>query len=165
MIIRMKLSVLSWFMLIILLVGCNNQQTLPSTPDLGIPIGEFNTRIRLMVPEGWNTYKINEVVGINVDNFSTDKIAFGYDYGARIFKLEDQKWIEIPNLEKYPEGYFILMPSQGNPLKQGAASVFPVLNDSKEAVTLRIVLIGNIYRDDQITDEQTAGYIDVRLTP
>lgn len=165
MIIRTKLSVILCFMLIIFLVGCNNQQTLPSTPDLGIPIGEFNTRIRLMVPDGWNTYRINHVVGINVDVITTDKIAFGYDYGARIFKLEDGKWIEIPNLEKYPKGYFILMPSQGDPLKQQAASVFPFLSNNKKAVTLRIILIGNIYRDGQITDEQTAGYIDVRLTP
>lgn len=163
--IRTRFLVNFSFLMIILLIGCNMQPSLPPTPNLGIPDNEFNSKIKLSVPEGWNTYKIGEDVGINVDIVTADQIAFGYDYGARIFKLEDQKWIEIPNLMEYPTGYEIIEQSKGDPFKQGSVVVFPDLSDIKADVTLRIILIGNIYRDGQITDEQTAGYIDVRLIP
>jgi hypothetical protein len=154
-----------WILFCFLISGCNRQTALPPTPNLGIPEDEFNKRIQLMAPKGWNTYKIKDSVAINVDVVSNDQIAFQNNFGAVIFELEGQEWTEIPNLMKYPEGYEVLGPSKGDAFKQGTTVVSPILQDTKLPVTLRIVLIGNIYRNGQITDEQTAGYVDVELTP
>jgi hypothetical protein len=134
-------------------------------PDIGLPDSEMNTRIRLQAPDGWNTLKIGDVVGIDVEVISDDQIAFSHDYGAKIFIYEDQEWREIPNLMKYPDGYLLLTDARGDVFKKGVASVAPVLPKTDKAVLMRIILIGNIYRNGQITTEQTAAYIDLELKP
>jgi len=134
-------------------------------PDIGIPKEEINTRLHLTAPQGWNTFKNGDIIGINVDVVSADQIAFQHDYGAKIFMLEDGKWKEVANFMKYPDGYIVLSQSNGDPFKQGDAGVDPILPELNEAITLRIILIGNIYIDGQITDERTAGYIDVEIKP
>ena len=65
-----------WILFCFLISGCNRQTALPPTPNLGIPEDEFNKRIQLMAPKGWNTYKIKDSVAINVDVVSNDQIAF-----------------------------------------------------------------------------------------
>jgi hypothetical protein len=156
-----------YFMIIITIFssGCSRHSKIASMPDLGIPDEEMNRRIRLEVPDGWNTFKIGDGVALNVDNISTEPVSFQYDFGAKIFVLQDKKWVEIPNLMKYPEGDLLLYPSQGGPFMQGEADVDPILSDTNQPVTIRIVLIGNIYRDGQITNDQTAAFIDVDLKP
>ena len=134
-------------------------------PEIGISENEINTCINLDVPPGWNTYKIGKDIGISVDVISNEQIAFQRDYGAKIYILKEKEWAEVSNIMKYPEGYVLLSRSNGDPFKQGTAVVFPVIPESDKAVTVRIILIGNIYRDGQISDEQTAGYIDVELKP
>jgi hypothetical protein len=162
---RFRLSLGLIFIFMILVSGCNQASKLPQTPDLGIPANEFNSRVRLIAPYGLNNFKINDSVNLSVEVISNDQIMFRTDYGARIFELQDHAWVEVPNLTTYPEGYYLLFPSKGDPFKQGVASVFPVLKDQNQPVRLRIVIIGNIYREGQMTDEQTAGYIDVVLKP
>jgi hypothetical protein len=137
---------------------------IPQMPDIGIPDNEINSRFKLTAPEGWNTFKTGEVIGLSIAVISDDQIAFKTD-GAKIFLLEKETWVEIPNFMNYPQGYDLLSPSKNDPFKQGATVVVPQIPDENGNALVRIILIGNIYRDGQITDELTAGYIDVKLTP
>jgi hypothetical protein len=41
----------------------------------------------------------------------------------------------------------------------------PILDGYGKPISLRIILIGNIYRDGQVTEEQVAAYLDVELKP
>jgi hypothetical protein len=157
-----------WLLLIssiFLMSGCNQRTEIIPMPDFGVPSEEMNTKIHLEVPEGWNTYKIGEAIEINVEVIAKEKIAFEYDYDAKIFVLEDKEWVEVPNLMEYPEGTLILPPSNGEPNLQGSASVDPVLPKFDHQVTIRIVLMGNIYRNEQVTNERVASYVDVVLKP
>jgi hypothetical protein len=150
-----------------LIVACENKSLVPPTdlPDIGIPPDEYSKDFKLSAPEGWNTFKVGDAVGLAVEVVSSDQIAFAQDFGARLFIYENNQWVEVANFMNYPEGYLILSPAKNDPLKFGAAFVDPLLPDSNRAVTLRTVLVGNIYRDGKITDEIAAAYIDVDLKP
>jgi hypothetical protein len=147
------------------LYGCRQQSTSIAMPDIGIPEAEMNKHFHLEVPDGWNTFKTGEVISINVDVIGDDWIIFPTDLGAIIFILDDGKWIEVANFMTYPEGQFLVSPSHGDPFKQEATAVSPILPDKKQPVTVRIVLWGHIYRDGQPTDERVASYVDVHLKP
>lgn len=119
----------------------------------------------MQAPAGWNTNKIGDITRLLVNVIGKESISFSSDFGARIFLLEDQKWIEVENLMEYPPGTFLLSPSEGNLRKQVATSLAANLPDIDHEVKIRIFLIGNVYRDGQITDESTAAYIDLELNP
>jgi hypothetical protein len=134
-------------------------------PDIGIPPDEFNKKVKLFAPDGWNTFRIGDSVALEVEVVGDEQIAFAPDYGARLFIYEKNQWLEVANFTNYPEGIFILSPANDDYLKLGAIGVKPILPDPNKAVMLRIILVGNIYRDGKITDEVTAAYIDVDLKP
>jgi hypothetical protein len=146
-------------------VGCTKHPSLPDMPDIGISQGEINTRVLLAAPAGLNTYKIGEIVSLTVEVVSDDRILFPHDYGAKIFVLEDNQWVEVPNLMEYPDGHITLSPTSGDPLRKGTAGVVPLFPDSNNKQTIRIILIGNIYSNGQLTDDQTAAYIDLEMNP
>jgi hypothetical protein len=134
-------------------------------PDLGVSINNYNNDIQISAPEGWNTFNIGDDIGLNVEVISEYPIAFPRDFGARIFMYQDQEWMEIQNEMDNPEGIVILSPTKDDPFNSGTAIISPDLPDNNKLVELRIVLIGNLYLDGQITEDITAGYIDVELTP
>ena len=82
-----------------------------------------------------------------------------------MFIYENSHWVRVVNFPKYPDGYIILSPAKLDPLMFGAAVVDPFLPDIHKPVILRVILIGNIYRDGEISDEETGAYIDVVLKP
>jgi hypothetical protein len=152
-------------LLLIFSAACKDQSLPAEGPDIGIPAEEMNTKVQLSVPDGWNTFKIGDIVGIAVKVSSNDQVAFAQDYGARMFLYRNEEWVEIPNIMHYPEGHIILSPAGNDPFKEGEAGVDPILPDEKQPATIRIYLVGHIYRDGQITPEVTASYIDVELEP
>ena len=158
-------KILCLLTLIITLSSCSYRKTSPSNglPDIGVPIEEINTRVRLSAPEGLNTFKIGDEVSLAVEVLSDDQVAYAHDYGARIFINQSNHWVEIENYKDYQQGYIVLDPAKGDAFKLGLAVVNPRLPDQIEAATLRIVLVGNLYRDKQISDTETAAYIDVHL--
>jgi hypothetical protein len=154
-------------LLLLLITACKDQPSIPAgvMPDIGISAKEMNTKVQLTAPDGWNTFKIGDVIGLDVGVMSEEQIAFPPDYGARMFIYENNQWKEVANFMTYPEGSIILSPRKGNYLNDGSANLDPMLTDATHPVTLRIILVGNIYRDGQVTNEKTAAYIDVNLTP
>ena len=147
--------------LALLLGACDAKPVLP--PEFDFPPEEINTRVQLAALSSLNTFQTHNSVQVVIEVISDDQIAFDYD--ARIFIYQDQQWVEVENLTTYPEEKQILSPARGDPYKLGMTSVYPILPDPSRAVTLRLVVVGNIVRDGQITEEQTAAYIDVELRP
>lgn len=148
--------------LVLLLGACESKPDLP--PEFDFPQEEINTRVKLSAPAGWNTFKIHNRVELLIEVVSDDQIAFDFD--ARMFIYKDNQWIEVENVPTtYPEEKQILSPARGDHNKVGMASVYPILPDPAYPVKLRLVVVGNIVRDGQITEEQTAAYIDIELKP
>jgi hypothetical protein len=158
-------TLINYIFLLILMVGCRQVSTEPQMPELGIPEDEINSRFLIKAPAGWNTFKVGKVIVLDVEVTSNDQVEFDYANGIRIFALEGNEWIEIQNLMNYPEGSILLSPAKGDPFKTGGVGVVPLLEKSNDKVTLRIVLIGTIYKDGQKTNELTAAYVDILLHP
>jgi len=154
-------------LLLFLVTACKAKPTIPTDamPDIGIPAEEMNTKMEITAPDGWNTNKIGDHIGLNVGVISEDQISFPPDYGARMFIFQNGQWNEVANFMTYPGGSIVVSPRNGNYLNDEATDVLPILSDVKTPVTLRIILVGSIYRDGKVTAEKTAGYIDVNLTP
>lgn len=164
-----KKRILSTKWILILLVvlhsGCNVHTSIAPMPDIGVSENEMNTQIHLETPSAINTFRIGEPISISVDVTSTHQIAFPFDNIVRIFVLKEKQWVEVPNLTKYPQGYLVLSPSKDSQLNTGVVPIFPVLSETNKEVLVRIILIGYIYRERKVTDEQTMAYIDVKLKP
>lgn len=145
--------------------ACTSKSLPADGPDIGIPAEEINTKVVLSAPDGWNTFIIGNDVGIAVKVISKDQVAFSNDYGAQMFLYQNKEWVEIPNFARYPEGSIILSPADNDPYKLGNALVFPILPDENQPATIRIFLVGHIYRDGQITNDLAGASIDVVLSP
>ncbi len=163
---RMYTKILiSLSLLFVACTSCMAKQTELDMPDVGFPANEMNTQIRLQAPQGWNTFKIGDLVSLAVEVIGSKEIAFAMDYGARMFIKENEKWTEIENFATYPGGHVFLLPAKGDPFKIGHAGVDPIFQEQDHPITLRIILVGFIYQDNKITDEKVAAYIDVLLKP
>lgn len=163
---RLSAKLLITIFLLWLMVSCKQQETPVQLdmPEVGISSDIMNTRVLLTTPSSVNTFQVNDGIYVYVNNISTDQVIFKYDFGNRIFIYKDNEWIEVKDITENPEGYEILSPSGGNAFKFGSISVMPIIQNIKnEPILVRIILIGNIYKDGTITDEIVASYIDVNL--
>ena len=157
--------------LVILLINvttCTNQDQVQAgdMPDIGVPANEINSRLVAKAPEALNDFKIGgQGVDLIISVISGDQVAFTHNFGARLFINNNGQWQEIANLMIYPSGYLVIAPNGQPPLREGWASVDPILPDRNKLVTVRIFVVGNIYKDGEITDVKTAAYVDVELKP
>jgi hypothetical protein len=131
---------------------------------LGVPESEINSQIRLSAPEGWNNYKSGDAITLLIEVIGKNQVIFPNDYGARVFIPSNHEWVEVKNSMRYPDNKYLLSFSNDR-TKHGSTSVLPVLPDLNKSTTVRIFIIGNIYRDGKVTEERTAGFIDVDLRP
>jgi hypothetical protein len=147
--------------------GCNTR--IPQDiPDIGIPEQEVNSRMSVWVYGAGNNIvvKNNEPIIMGVDVKSPNHIEFSYDYGVRLFLYNDEKWVEIENAMTYDESVRkeIILPLEGLN-RYGSAGLVPYYPNLKKSMPLRIVLIGRLVDDGEVSEEKTAGYIDVTLKP
>lgn len=153
---------------VLIISGCVNK--LPDEiPDIGVSADEINTRVDLLGPFiDNNTVKNHDLVDITVRVVTQDKIVFSKDYGARIFTYEQDKWVEIKNdmifSESIPDQVILPLP-EGNLFPFGNAAVSPYIENLKRSIPIRIILVGNLVSEGKVTEEKTAGYIDLTLTP
>jgi len=145
-------------------VGCQSHQDLQmSLPAEDISIEDVNSQLRLSAPEGWNTFKTGQSIVLEIENISDHTIAVDYTL-PRVFLYQEEQWVEIEKLGEYTgETIQILSPTDGD--ADGAVGILPDLPDPSQAVTLRILVVGNIVQDGVVTEEQTAAFIDILLSP
>ncbi|MEW6568450.1 MAG: hypothetical protein AB1449_09870 [Chloroflexota bacterium] len=127
----------------------------------------MNSRIRVIAPDGWNTFKFNDRVALEVKAIGSEQVIFPPDFSARVFANVDDQWVQVSLLpEAGPsQGQFVLSPADGDWLEQAEAIVFPILQESDRPVLIRIFVIGNTYQDGRAADRQVAAYADVILRP
>lgn len=150
---------------LLFLMGCKRISMPSDFPEVGISLSDMNNYIELNAPESINSFNTEGVIELSVRVIGDEPIAFTHDYGARLFIPQNGEWEEVRNFGSYPRGIIIVPPWDNNPRNEGAAGVGPELPDPEKPVLLRIVLIGNVYRNEQVTDERVGAYIDVELKP
>lgn len=153
----------------VLLSACTLTQnsakpTTIATPNVNIEtqIGKY---LAVTAPKGWNSFKTNEAITLDVQNISEKPIAYDSDFDARIFVLADDKWVEAKNKLIYENDQFILASREGSVLEKFATIyVQPELFDYSVTSYIRIYVAGNLIENEKET-KRVASYIDIQLNP
>lgn len=130
----------------------------------------MDTGLQLKLVEVRDASTAAPTITLLIENHSNDQIWFlAPGYGARIFVYSESSgaWVEIGDrIVSASESEDILVP-KGQGINYGAiVSVGPSFTpDTRRPVTVRIVVIGEIYRDGRRTGEKVGAYIDVTLQP
>ncbi len=152
--------------LLLFLTSCLALSAPKGMPDVEVPEEALNRKIRLLTPEGLNTFEINSRISVVVEVVGSQAILFPPDYGITLFRYDDGEWAQVQEVPAtYAHGDVVLPPSQGNVLLTGIASAFPVLSQTDKPVLLRVFGFGRVMREGVVTDEVEGAYIDVVLRP
>lgn len=162
-----KLMWIAFLIFCLSLFGCKSETGV--SPDLyeilGIAPEEINSKFIITAPNGWNSFRIGDSIGLVVGLVSKDQISFSYDFGAKIYINERNKWIEIENITKYPVGSFVVTPDM-LPQDIPGAVVVPKIQKTDESITVWIILFGDILTEDgKFTGNKTAASISIQLNP
>lgn len=160
-----RLPILGVLFALTLTTACVLQLDLENVPDVDIPVEDLNSQVSVFAPKGWNTFKVNEPIELEIYVTGSEKVIFPPDFGVKTFLYDNGEWIEVVETVPitYPPGDVILPPSNGNPFMAGGARSFPILLDASDPTLLRIFVFGYIYRDGKATDEKVGAYVDVIL--
>jgi len=134
------------------------------TPDIGtdVQVGKY---LEVTAPNGWNSFKTNEPISLEIRNISKNQITSGPDLGARIFVRTEKEWIEVINKENYQHELLVLEPTENyDPLKTVATFILPDLPDYSVKTYIRIYVVGNLMENGNETTE-VGSYIDLELKP
>jgi hypothetical protein len=133
-----------------------------------VPIGEMNTKMKLRVAKELEPeLKIDSSVALILENLSKEEIGFQGRYGLRIFvySTPGEEWIEVK--DRYPP--YIKNPPpldpQGGDFSEMVINVRPVLTNEGKPITVRILVVGTIYRNGAPTAEEVGAYTEVVLNP
>ena len=133
-------------------------------PEVGLPTEAIDAQIRVWAPEGLNTFKINQPIGLAVEVLGSEQVIFARDFGNRMFQYANEEWREVENVPTdWGEGSFLLSPSNGDPMEWQETEVFPWFGETDSPILLRLFVIGHVYRQGATTDDAVGAYVDVIL--
>jgi len=162
-----KIMWIPFLIICLSLFGCKseNESSTDLYEILGVSSDEINSKFMLQAPNGWNSFRIGDSIGLVIDLVSKDQISFSYDYGAKIYIYEHDNWIEIENIAKYPAGSFIVTPDM-SPQDIPGAVIDPKIQQIDEPITVWIILFGDVInKDGKLTGDKTAASISIQLKP
>jgi hypothetical protein len=129
----------------------------------------MNTGLRLEVVELEYTTREIPVVTLLLENGSDDQVWFvNPTYGVRIFHYSssDGEWTELrDHFVSASEGEDILVPREQGINWGAIVSVAPDITNLNRPVEVRIVVVGRVYQQNLVTDDEIGAYIDVLLPP
>jgi hypothetical protein len=100
------------------------------------------------------------VISLPIINHTNTPILFPPDLRIKIYDVSSETtWVEIYNQFKY-HGELIIYPFNQGGL--GAMTFIPVISDSISEI--RVVIIGNILLENNITGDLVAAYKDIKLS-
>jgi hypothetical protein len=103
-------------------------------------------------------------IDIDVENISVDAIWFEPGCGARIWIYDEVKgkWTEVRD-KIVNSGVGTVVEPKGKEPSRTLAGVEPDLPQGNDPITIRVTVMGKVYRDGKITDEDVGGWVDVTL--
>lgn len=151
--------------LICLLASCSVQGKPDSLIIPDVSSDELNTRINLAQIDGVTKLRIGEILFLDVTNISHTSISFPADYGIRIFVEHENQWTETKNDFGYGSGTNLIPPQEVDELGDAIVSLYPVIDNLGQAVTIRVVVIGTVLQNDEPASTKTGAYIELVLQP
>ncbi len=150
------------------IVFCSCQPSLPDElPDLGIQIDaqQMNSELALSVSRGINSFKIGDVIGLDLSNLTSYNWEFNVQRDILIFSLENNKWIKVPDkMTDQGATDLVLDPKGKFPHGRRGLVILPDLENT-QTVQLRIIVLA--HRKDPKSSESimTGAYTDITLLP
>lgn len=105
------------------------------------------------------------IFNILVANISDGPIWFANDLGIKIYQFDrvSAKWKEVQNNTEYSGVSVVVEPKGMKTPNIYGTSLVPVLPETNKDRTVRVVVMGKIYRYGSPTDESVGAWIDVTL--
>jgi hypothetical protein len=133
-----------------------------------VPIDDLNKSLQLKVYGNEQTFSFGSDIPLLVYNKSSHRILFGENSRIKLFVLHGDEWLEVENEILYT-GSTLLSP-QGTPLLDLSNTwVKPafdkdIVESDKKETLLRIVMIGEVMKNDVQTGELVGAYVDVYIS-
>ncbi len=158
------------FLALALMVACGGENSSKERAFATLVPVPMDTGLRLEVVEVDETPSGAPRITLLLENRSGDQVWFPSPlYGARVFVYSESsaEWDEVENhvIPASEGGEDILVPKGEGINWIAGVLVVPSIPDASRAVTLRIVVIGEIYREGRRTGEEVGAYLDVTLRP
>lgn len=145
---------------VVFLCSCMKSQDRPHPED--IPAVNLNRDIQIIVPQAWNTFKLGDVIDLQIVNISNKTLVFDKNFGSRIFLVEDGQWVEVKNtLASIGEDNILMKPPTNN---QNGTNGYSVKLDASEKTGKTEVRI-YIFGKSSDTEEIVGAYTDLILKP
>jgi hypothetical protein len=132
-------------------------------PGVDIPLSKMNRDLHLYAPPEANLFKIGSDFAIVIENLSENPIIISASE-VSVFEKMESEWKKIEKTDQFPNKNFQVLPKSEEILGGKMLSIIPDLK-SLTTTTLRVIVIGNIVKDDHISNQRTAGYIDLTMNP
>ena len=163
------LTRISWPLacIFLLITACSSNELAKkeTTFEEMFPGQDMNKKLKLTVEYVSGPMALGYDFFLHVENISKDSIWFTNDLGIRIYKYDEDNaaWNEVHNKVTYSGDSGVLFPKgmDAPPIMSQIAS--PDLPKGNEGKSVRVVVVGKIYRDGSPTDETEGGWIDVTL--
>jgi len=146
--------------------SCSQNRVGNETAIIGledVKASEVNTRIRITAPVGYNTFKINDLVALDIQNYSDQQVRFTNN-DIHIFIEMGDEWSETKN-NFYETRPFIVVGAKSLDNLGALVVISPTLSNQGIPIILRIDIVGIVYRNDKPTSIKTGAYVDVTLYP
>ncbi len=107
-------------------------------------------------------------VDLYVVNKTSDCIVFPYNYGVRIFVLQNDNWIEIPDVLQHAFDHNVTLDANNGPFPDAVVSVNPdysKLGNISGQLRMRIVVVGRQCVNGVPVDQEFADFIEVPVQP
>jgi len=155
--------------LFIMISACGKDISVQERAFSKIIPAHLDTGLNLKLLEVRDASSMSPTITLLIENRSNDQVWFlAPKYGSRLFVYSesDEKWIEIENrIISVTESGDILVPKGQGMNWVAVVSVVPTISDTDKTVTVRVVVVGEVYRDGQRTGEKVGAYTDVTLQP
>lgn len=166
---KVAYKILAHFFISAALVSCSKTQTSNELENSfkSLVSADMNNFVRIY-PEGngGTPFKYGSDISLTFENLSDQKIFFATDSFVKLYVVRDNLWLEVRNKVTY-SGELLLFP-RGTPLlDNNSVKVRPVLDNIpaiRDSVDfLRVVVIGEILRNDILTGKFVGAYVDVLI--
>jgi hypothetical protein len=123
-----------------------------------------NNTIITAAPAEWNDYLINHPVYLYVELKSTMPVIIN-DHDVKIYESVNGKWVILKNNNNNPSQTFVIYPNEDDFMKRTIDPfVLPIFESRNNAATLRIVVYGNLYENNN-KGEPVSATTDITLYP
>ena len=123
----------------------------------------MNDHIQLNFPEVFGNPPANSVP-LALFNNSGETIRISKSDDVKMLAYSDEKeWYEIKNNVNYHGDTHVTLTPSGSLRHATSVNVYPDVPAEERPMQIRVVVIGTIMRDGQLTDEKVGAYLDITL--